>query len=255
MDWLNWQVVAASATAITVAAATLAGLPKIWSAIKGFFRFLVGLESVKDVPGLVVEGREINDKLDNVVTSVANISINVSKLSRDLKKHMEEEERLRKQEKNLVESLVEAVESQAEESDRQVVEMAEAVFRQAVFADPVAYYIVDWVVDDSPEGGQWVWKWGNPAYLNLTGLTVQQAKGGQYWDIIRPDQKDRVFAAATYSGDNGLPLEVDFINVNVATGEHTPVRVIAAPLKNRAEDTVGYLGSIHVRAVIEGEDD
>jgi PAS domain S-box-containing protein len=228
---------------IVVFAAVLKAMPVIWNKMKGFGRWVVSLESIREIESLTHETNAVESKLDRVVTEVGNISHNVAQLSQDLQSHMEEEEKLRLQEKSMVESLVEAVQDLAHEFDRQIIEMAETVFRQAVFADPVAYYIVDW--DRTHE--VWNWRWGNPSYFRLTGLTRRQAEGGQYWDIISPEERERVFDAANYAGEHGIPLEVDFMNVNVQTGERTPVRVIATPLKNRDDETAGYLGSIHVR--------
>lgn len=225
MELLSWATLLAVLAGVAATAAALKGLPVIWNAFK------VTVKAVRKF-------FQASDAIHEVGEAVKN-------LSADLQAHMLEEERMRREEKNMVQQLVDTVNNFAAVADRQTLEVAEAVFKQATFNEDVAYYIVDW------ENEEWMWKWGNPAYLKLTGLTVTQAKSGQYWDIIGDDERERVFAAANYAGEHGIPLEVDFTNINVATGEETPVRVVAAPLKNRAEETVAYLGAIHVRPGLE----
>ena len=225
MELLSWATVLAVLAGVAATAAALKGLPVIWGALK------VAVSSIS--------------KFFHASDAISEVGQAVKKLSSDLQAHMLEEERMRREEKDMVQQLVDTVNDFASVADRQTLEVAEAVFKQATFNEDIAYYIVDW------ENEEWMWQWGNPSYLRLTGLTVAQARSGQYWDIIGDDEKERVFSAATYAGEHGIPLEVDFTNVNVCTGEKTPVRVVAAPLKNRAEETVAYLGAIHVRPGLE----
>lgn len=232
MELTTVVLVAVGVTAVIGAIKTF---PYIWATIKGIFKFLSGLEKIGELPAIIGEHQALPELIQDV-------SKQVGQLSQELRDHMAEEERVRLEEKNLIENLVKSINFNAFALDRQAIEIAIAVFKQTTFNDPIAYYIVDW--DEISE--QWNWIWGNPAYLKLTGLTAAQARGGQYWDIVHPSDKDRVYSAAYYAGDSGITLEVDFICVNISTKEETPVRVIAAPIKNRDEFTVGYLGAIHL---------
>lgn len=224
----------AGLAAIAAFAGAIKALPIIWKWIKGVGRFLAGTEKIALLPGIV-------DDLSVIPGSLKEISCKVDTIRQELKDHMAEEERMRAEEKNMVQELAESIQEFAVTAGKQTIDVAEAVFKQATFADEVAYYIVDW--DDERE--EWMWRWGNPAYFELTGLTEGQAAGGQYWDIIDAADRDRVLSAANWSGEQGVPLEVDFVNVNVSTGERTLVRVLAAPVNDRTEQVKAYLGSIH----------
>lgn len=54
---MTWALAAAIAAGLITFAAVLAAIPKLWSAVKGFFGFLLGMEHVPELPTLR-EGQE-----------------------------------------------------------------------------------------------------------------------------------------------------------------------------------------------------
>jgi PAS domain S-box-containing protein len=186
---------------------------------------------------------EVGDKLDYVIENMGIMAAAFEKLSADVVEHMKEEEKLREQERDIVKDMTHAIENLAKSMSKQVLEVADIVFRQVVFADPVAYYITG--RDEENDG--WVWKWGNHSYFKLTGLTEGQASSGQQWDIVDPKNKARFMEAITRAKKRGEPMEIDFDCINMKTGESKPVRVIAWPIHSQDGAVAGYLGAIHVR--------
>lgn len=243
----NFDLLIAALVFIAALAAAIKGMPIVWNWVKNLFRFLSGMERIAEVPRLVEEHtvikstvNETDHKVDQVVEKVSAIADSVRDVADDLRQHMNEEERMRSEEKNMVASIVETVERLSEDVHSHVLDVADTVFRQVVFADPVAYYIVHW----NPVDKDWDWVWGNTAYLNLTGLTGDEARQRKYWDMVHPDDRERVFEAAARSGELSVPLDVDFTCVNLKTGEEFPVRAISWPMTDHHGDAVGFLGAI-----------
>lgn len=223
---------------IAAFALAIKSLPTIWEAGKSFYKFLVGIEKTTVIPELLVNQQTIMDsnykfdlKLDDTLTAIA-------KISRELKEHMIEEEKLRQSEKDLVETLVTQVETLSKTVSHNSSKIANVVFRQAVFADEMAYYTMEC------SNGEWNWTWGNKSYLSLTGLTTERAMSGHYWDVVKQDQRDWVIDYATEVGKKNEPLDMDFTLVNMKTKEEHEVRVLAWPLHDNDGNAIVYLGAI-----------
>ena len=223
---------------IAAFAIAIKSLPTIWEGIKAFYKFIIGMEKTTVIPELLVNQQTIMEsnhkfagKLDETLEAIATIS-------RELKEHMIEEEQMRATEKDLVQSLVVQVETLSKTVSHNSSKIANVVFRQAVFADSMAYYTMECV------NGEWEWTWGNKAYLNLTGLTAERAMSGHYWDIVKEDQRDWVMDYATSIGQNNDPLDMDFTLVNMKTKEENEVRVLAWPLHDNDGNAIVYLGAI-----------
>lgn len=223
-----------------VAAFALAikSLPIIWDGAKSFYKFVVGIEKTVAIPDLLVNQQVIMDaniqfnvKLDDTLQAIGRIS-------EELRAHMIEEEQMRSTEKDLVCTLVEQVESLSKTVSHNSSKIANVVFRQAVFADAMAYYTMECDNDG------WHWTWGNKAYLDLTGLTAERAMSGHYWDIVKDDQRDWVMDYAKNVGNNNEPLDMDFTLVNMKTKEEHEVRVLAWPLHDNDGNAIAYLGAI-----------
>lgn len=231
---------------IAAFALAIKSLPAIWSAMKSTFKFFIGIEKTSALPEVIanqntiMELNKVSDiKLDETLVAIADIS-------QALKDHMIEEERMRSTEKDLVRTLVEQVESLSKTVSHNSSKIANVVFRQAVFADSMAYYTME------KSGDEWNWTWGNKAYLDLTGLTAERAMSGHYWDVVKEDEREWVTDYANDVGERSEPLDLDFTLVNTKTGEENQVRILAWPLHDNDGNAIVYLGAIekkidHVR--------
>lgn len=240
-EWFNVTTLMAVLAGISTFAVALKATPSIWSSFKDTGKFLSGLELTSTIPGLLKNQETI---LESNIQSNAKIDATlsaISDLSNELQEHMVEEERLREREKSLIESLMEQVKIVSSEMALHSSKVANTVFRQAVFADPIAYYTIERGAD-----GEWDWTWGNAAYLNLTGLMYERARAGHYWDIIEPTQRDWVIDVVKMAGEEGKPLDVEFTLVNAVSGATQPVRVISWPLHDHEGNACVYLGAIQV---------
>lgn len=236
--------------AIAVFAAALKALPIIWGGLKSIGKFVSGLEKTADLPALIVNQNQLLENsetnkglLDSLTITLQGAVGSIKSLHDELVAHMEEEERLRSEERSLVEVMANSVEQLSQELSESTFRVADVVFRQAVFADPMAYYTIS-----KNQEGKWDWTWGNSAYFRLTGLTALQAQSGQFWDIVEPSQAERVKAAAVKAGDEGTPLDVEFTSINVSTGVSNHVQVLAWPIHDKSGNPVLYLGAIQVLA-------
>lgn len=245
----NFDLLVATLVFVAALAAAIKGLPVVWAWMKSAYRFMAGMERIAEVPVIVEEQAVIrttvddtNIKVDAVVDKVGSIAESVKMVADDLRRHMDEEERLRQEEKNMVAQMVDSVDKLSGDLHRHVLEVADAVFRQAVFADPVAYYIVHW----NKEEEKWDWVWANNAYFKLTGLTGEEARADRYWDMVHPDDQERVYEHTKRAGETATPIEIDFLCVNVRTGEENPVRVVSWPMLGETGRAVGFLGAIQV---------
>lgn len=233
---------------ITIVMAVLAGiatfaiaiksLPTIWESIKAFYKFIIGMEKITVIPELLVSQQVIMESNDDLALKLDKTLDAIATISRELKEHMIEEEQMRATEKDLVQSLVVQVETLSKTVSHNSSKIANVVFRQAVFADEMAYYTMECV------HGEWHWTWGNKAYLNLTGLTTERAMSGHYWDIVKPDQRDWVMDYVSDIGERNEPLDMDFTLVNMKTKEEHEVRVLAWPLHDNDGNAIVYLGAI-----------
>ncbi len=219
-------------------AAAIKSLPVIWQGLKSFYKFLIGMEQTTAIPELLENQRLIreaykvsDEKLDMTLAAIAT-------MSDELKAHMIEEENMRMAEKGLVEQLVSEVESLSRTVSHNSSKIANVVFRQAVFADSMAYYTMEY------EDDGWKWIWGNKAYLDLTGITPEMAMSGHYWDIVKEEEKAWVIDYATKIGDASEPLDLDFTLVNMKTKKEHEVRVLAWPLHDNDGNAIVYLGAI-----------
>lgn len=230
---MNWAIFLSVLGGIAAFAAAIKAVPPIYESIRTFFQFLSGLSAASTVPFLVNENEDTQDKLDLITTLVAQ-------LAHDLKEHMEEEERLRKEERNIVEELADTVLMHQKQFGHHIFTVASTVFKQVTYAEDSAFYLLEW----DPEEERWVWSWGNPAYLRLTGLNFQEARNNQFWYSVAEEDRVRVRQVAEEAGLRHSHLEVSYTNVHLKTQEKTPVTLNASPLLGSDNTVYGYLGTI-----------
>lgn len=231
---------------IAAFAVAIKSLPTIWEGTKTFYKFLLGMEKATIIPELLLNQQTImtnNEdfgiKLDSTLTAIAAISD-------ELKCHMMEEEEILSHERDIVKRLAERVDDLSITISHNSSKIASVVFRQAVFADTMAYYTVE-LEDDG-----WRWSWGNRSYFDLTGMTPEMALSGHHWDIVKSDQRSWVKDYVSDIESDGEPLDMDFILVNMKTQEESEVKALAWPLHDGSGKATVYLGAIekkmdHVR--------
>lgn len=219
---------------IAAFAVAIKSLPTIWQGVKSSYRFFLGMERVTIIPDLFANqqiimsnNEEFGYKLDETLAA--------------LKTHMIDEEEILNHEKNLVRKLAERIDDLAATISQNSSRIANVVFRQAVFADSLAYYTVE--LHDNA----WQWTWGNRAYFNLTGMTPEECVSGHYWDIVKEDQRSWVVDYISNVAESGEPLDVDFTLVNVKSHQEHEVRVLAWPLHDNDGNAIVYLGAVEKR--------
>lgn len=229
---MSFTVVLSVLAAIAAFAAAIKALPVIWNWLKSLVRFIQGLEHVHAIPTYIEDDADLKAMISEVLEEN-------KKLSRRIVSHVADEEKSRREEKEIVAKISENVEKLSVDLAEYSYKLASVVFKQATFADPdVAYYMIE------KQNGHWVWIWGNRKYHELTGLSALQAAAGQFWNSVDPSEKDSVMDSSHRAGDNDLPFDMGYTNVNVETGERTRVRVLAYPITDRSGKAALYLGAI-----------
>ncbi len=87
--------------------------------------------------------------------------------------------------------------------------------------------------------------WCNAAAEELWGLSLEEAKF-QHPDTVQEEDRPRIRSAVTEAARTGSALSMRYDNVNIDTGEVTPVASRMEPYLNMSLDAIGYIGTIWV---------
>ncbi|MFN7930722.1 MAG: PAS domain-containing protein [Blastocatellia bacterium] len=95
----------------------------------------------------------------------------------------------------------------------------------------------------------------NERWLQLTGLTYDEARGDGWLRVPHPDDRPAMIAAWTHSIQTGAPYDIEH-RIRTADGSYCWMRSRALPRRNEAGEIVRWYGStedIHERKVAEEE--
>lgn len=84
----------------------------------------------------------------------------------------------------------------------------------------------------------------NPAYVKMTGLSVEQAVGEGWAESLHPEDRTRVFETFYKAVQQGIDFNAVYRFRNVQTGTITEVRGSASPLHDGDGTVVGFIGTL-----------
>lgn len=90
--------------------------------------------------------------------------------------------------------------------------------------------------------------WANKAFINLTGLDLEQLKSNGWFVCINEEERTRVWNLWTHSIKSNMPFESEFLIKNQTTDDERSVKCIVFPHKS-IDTTIdnpilGYYGTI-----------
>ena len=90
--------------------------------------------------------------------------------------------------------------------------------------------------------------WANKAFLNLSGLDMEQSKDNGWFVIIDGDVRSKMWTLWRHSIENGIPFESEFIIKNQNTDVEKQVKCVVYPHKsldaNNQSVALAYYGNI-----------
>jgi PAS domain-containing protein len=208
------------ASGILVVLAAVKAIGFMGSKFGGVVDFTRALNRVPDITGLAMGQAEIKASVDKAAADTATY----------------------------IEQFAENFHTKFATLTRQVaqsdIDAAIATFKAHTTFCPTASFIVETSTDGS---GNFIW--ANKVWYDICGLTEDEAKSGQYWSGIHPDDLARMRAASDMATGRRAMLDIHYRLINLRTNEVMSAHAMAWPLvvagMEPADQTV-YLGSISV---------
>lgn len=211
---LSYQAAVTIAGSIAIFAAAFAVLRKAGRGASGVVEFVDQMRNIPDISGLVAGQARIEAAQAESATT------------RDINA--------------IVQSFAHAEQLMVSSA----IEFSVATFKIHTMYCPVPSYVIATSTD-----GQGDFIWANQPWYDLHGIDEVQARSGQFWSCIHPDDRAAVRLASDGAASRRVMFSVDYRLVNHKTGVVKKVHAQALPLVPHTVkdgDQVLYLGAILV---------
>lgn len=210
---------------IATAAAAIKGIPVLYNGLKNTGKFFGALESVVNIEKLENNQEEMKTSLDNIGDTLKRVEIENKELGS-------------------IADLALGFHSSIVGLSNSTVDMTMTAFKAHTSHCEVPSFIISTSED---KVGTFIW--ANQPWYRLHGIGYTEAKNGQFWDSIAPEDRSRVKSASDMAADSRLEFKVTYTVINQETNERTKVTANSWPLipySNTKETQIIYLGGIEI---------
>lgn len=210
---------------IAATAAAIKGLPVIYNALKNTGKFFGALEDIAGIERLESNQKELKSSLNTISSTLDR----VDKENREF---------------GNIENLASEFSTTIIGLSENTINLTMTAFKAHASHCEVPSFIIATTHD---KVGEFVW--ANEPWYKLHGIGYTEAKNGQFWDSIAPEDRSRVKAASDMAADSKIEFKVSYTTVNQETSERTKVTSNSWPLvpySAKDDSRIVFLGGIAV---------
>lgn len=210
---------------IAATAAAIKGLPVIYNGIKNTGKFFGALEDIAGIERLESNQEELK-------SSLSTISSTLERVERENKEF------------GNIQNLAIGFSATVMALSENTIDLTITAFKAHATHCEVPSFII---ATSHDKVGEFVW--ANEPWYKLHGIGYIEAKNGQFWDSIAPEDRPRVKAASDMAADSKIEFKVTYTTVNQETLEKTKVTSNSWPLvpySAKEDSRIVYLGGIAI---------